>query len=326
MINKFRKIYTDVKIKFVLKRGFSPTKDEMNKARNLFLVEVEARFPFTEQPKPSRFLQYTLAAIAGVFILNSGAVIYADTYDVPTTHPLYTYKRVAEEVKVLTSTSARQPEIEVKIAQRRVKELKQIQAFMHINASSTATTTHSTSSKTSESNTKAQLKLQHRLKKHIQSVENNIYNSEVSRQAIKKELICKELEVVHTDIEILFNNNADRDEIQAKIVKMCRTDEQEQSVPTNDQTQSTPQIKITPKNLPAKVKMKPDIKKEVKNKPPAETEAQVDVKTKENIKVDEGSKKIERTSSFKLDGNTRVEVNPLQNTVINSTIEGILGN
>ncbi|MDQ3015040.1 MAG: hypothetical protein M3Q73_04195, partial [bacterium] len=90
MISKFQKIYTDIKIKIVLKRGLSPTKEEVSKACNLFLVEVETRFPFTEQHKPSRVFHYGIAAIAGILVLNSGALIYADTLDVPTTHPLYT--------------------------------------------------------------------------------------------------------------------------------------------------------------------------------------------------------------------------------------------
>lgn len=223
MISKLRKIYTDVKIKFVLKRGFSPTNDEVNKARNLFLAEVEARFPFTEQPRPSRFLQYTLAAIAGVFILNSGAVIYADTYDVPTTHPLYTYKRVAEEVKVRTASKSRQAKFEIEIAERRVKELKHIQG-MYTTGTSTNTIGLATSSKASTSkngSTRAQIKIQSNLRKHIEAVEKQFERESHTNQTVRKDIVCKELKLVRKEITRLFSTEEDIHEVKDSITKIC---------------------------------------------------------------------------------------------------------
>jgi hypothetical protein len=223
MINKFRQLYTEWMIKRVLHRGFSPSADEIHKAHAAFMTEFERQFPFTEQVKTSYFYHYALAAIAGIFILNGGAVIYADTVDVSTNHPLYSYKRVAEEVKVRTATASKKPEVEIQIAQRRIKEIKHINAQAAITASTTRATASKTEHSTTSSKTssKAQIKLKQNFKKHIEAIETEVEDGQVSKKDnAKRDILCKKLKSVQVDVVALFEQE-DKDEMQQRITKLC---------------------------------------------------------------------------------------------------------
>ncbi len=234
MINKLLQLYTDLNIKRRMRRSFSPTKQEIIEARLAYMVEVERQFPFTEQMRSSGWYHYALAAIVGILILNGSAVIYADTVDVPTTHPLYAYKRVAEEVKVRSASSTNKPEVEIKIAQRRIKELKQINTGTALTASSTASTTGSTN--TIKSKVKTHNELKKNFQKHMDAAEVEIELERTSNKQFKKEVLCNQLEEVKINLSNVLEDD-DRNNIQQKINKFCNSTIQptEQLRKPNDQ-------------------------------------------------------------------------------------------
>jgi hypothetical protein len=201
MKDRILQIYTEWKIKYTLLRDLSPTHPEIQKAHAAFLVELHKQFPTLHK---SRFglMQYAFAIVAGIIILNGGAIIYADTTDVPTSHPLYSYKLLAEEVRVKTASVETQPEVEVKIAERRVKELGELP-------------------KPSASVQKTQKQLRQNFKLRIESVQLNLDKESLSKNSRKKAIVCKELSSINDHLSDIFDDEHDSQSIREKIAHIC---------------------------------------------------------------------------------------------------------
>jgi hypothetical protein len=279
MMDKFRQLYTELVIKRSLRRGLSPSREEVEKAHALFMAEIEKRFPLSEQHSSSGWFHYALAALAGIFILNGGAVIYADTADVAATHPLYTYKRVAEEVKVRTATSAKRPEVEIKIAERRIKEMKFINAQAGITATNTMTASStatssvvlSTTSKPvktiSKNSGKINIQLKQNFQKHMEALEKHIQKEDSSNRQEKKEIVCQKLNDFHKDVIIVLEQEDDKRQFEQRITKLCapkiESNEQIQQKPDPTQTQSNVESGVQFSN-DSHIKTNTDLKIEAK--------------------------------------------------------------
>ncbi len=234
MINKIKDFIQDKKLSRDLRRSFSATPEDMNGARNLFMAHVRSEFPFSNPQQRFSWKMYTTFAVIALFIgLNGGALIYADSANVPVEHPLYSYKRIAEDVRGFTSTPSQKIKLETQLAERRIQEIKKIEedeihkvgknkdkAVITSRATSTATTTISGTStiKKNSKNNKKQKELEmlkKNLEAHLKSIE-----KESEKEKVKTEL-CKD--------------NKNSKELFLKLKKLCAP-AIEQSVGTTSTT------------------------------------------------------------------------------------------
>ncbi|MBX4198597.1 hypothetical protein KW782_04715 [Candidatus Parcubacteria bacterium] len=219
MMDKLRQFFIEGKLKRIFKRDLSASRTDTLHAKLAFMSEIQRQFPFTEQPHQFGWANYAFAALAGIFILNGGALLYADTVDVPADHPLYSYKLVAEEVKVLASSAEAKPKVEVKLAERRIKELKQLQASSPI-ASSTASTTIKI--KNTNQDSKAQKQLKESIKKQLELVEK-------SQIKTKTSMVCNDVTKIQEQITEFFTDESSKIEINQKITNICNTEQKQTS-------------------------------------------------------------------------------------------------
>jgi hypothetical protein len=196
-----------------------------------FLEEIQKQFPALHRSGYG-WTQYAFAIIAGIIILNGGAVIYADTTDVSTSHPLYSYKLLAEEVRVKTASPEKQPEIEVQIAERRIKELRQLTLSEHPTNSSFTNMSSSTKPIIVRpvSVQKTQKQLRDNFKYRIESVELNIDKESATKRASKKAMVCKELSTINNDVVELFENEDDTRIVKEKISHICSSDSEQTQI------------------------------------------------------------------------------------------------
>ncbi len=222
MIKKLLEYIQDKKISRTFKRHFSATQEEMNTTRELFMAHVRSEFPFSNPQSQLSWKMYSAFAVLALFIgLNTGALIYADTANVPVNHPLYTYKRVAEEVRGFTSTPSEKVKLEAQLAERRMQEIERIERSEikksdkkeSITASSTATTTSTTPKKDKIKNLSKKEKELESLKKnlemHLKALEQSADKKPDVKNQIEKSDFCK------TD------GSKKNNELTAKLAKLC---------------------------------------------------------------------------------------------------------
>jgi hypothetical protein len=184
MINKFKDYIEEKNMRADLKRSLSPTPEEMSKAKTLFMAEVRTHFPTPSPYMHHSWKMYaTFAVIALIILGNGGALIYADVANVPIDHPLYSYKRVAEEVRGFTSTQSQKVKLESELAERRIDEIKKIEDHGIIPV--TATTTQKNHKKQKELED-----LRGNLQTHLDSLDHEAEMPEVKKE-IEKTDICK---------------------------------------------------------------------------------------------------------------------------------------
>ncbi|MES2437141.1 MAG: hypothetical protein V4519_03940 [Patescibacteria group bacterium] len=169
MIKKINNYIQDRKITRRAKRDLNPSKEAMNHARLAFMGEVTERFPFAMKSTPKATHHYARFAIAGVvaiLLINSGAVMYADTTNVDAEHPLYSFKLVAEKVQVLASSEEKRAELELKFAERRMVEIEVEEQYTEM---------------PQEAREKKKIMLQAQLEKHMVNAERFIAMKQAKR-------------------------------------------------------------------------------------------------------------------------------------------------
>lgn len=236
MIEKLKQYYTDWKLRNVLKREFSPTQDEMNTARNAFMLHA-GFMPKVRTSTKIVFLRYSLTTVAVVILLNGVATIYADTTDVPPTHPLYEYKLLAEEVKVRTAPAYKRPELEAKLVEKRIKELATLSKASTpvptspANPSTPATSTVSTSTvAVHHPNPHIEATVKQNLKMYLDAVYNaNKQNNKGNKHGNSQKQWLKQQAFCTSDLQsvALLNNSEDNKEITQKIMHLCNSKSQQ---------------------------------------------------------------------------------------------------
>jgi hypothetical protein len=250
MIRKIKNFIQEWTWRRILRRGLSSSKESRENIRQAFLKEVE--YHHGTRKTHHGFAYYAMGVITGVVLINGAALIYADTLDVPVDHPLYNYKIAAEEVKIRTTPAAGRSNVEVKLAERRVKELQQLEknqakekvatkttttvsttSATMIATSSQATSTSATSTSLSKQELKLRKQLKDSLKKHLQAAEDDTKDS-TDDALTQRQTICDELRNVR---ETFFKNDDERNDITENISRFCT------SAATTTSRVNTPEIK-----------------------------------------------------------------------------------
>jgi hypothetical protein len=162
--NEFHTVDNNFREELSRTLNVEPTTSQKKKAKHVFMAEVHSIFdhsPSLSHTKKSPYfsgvsfftshswVKYTAFILVGILVLNGGAVLYADTTNVPITHPLYQYKRVAEYVQLTVASEDKKPELEAKIAERRTQEIRHVAVLqqsgklqIEITATSSGTSTN----------------------------------------------------------------------------------------------------------------------------------------------------------------------------------------
>ena len=127
-----------------MKRYCDPSKDFLNSCRDSFIAKICQEMP---APKANRFslaivwLKYGLGSLFSLILIGSGAVVYADKANVDYNNPLYNFKRLAESIRITIAPVEQLPVLHTELAQRRLDEIKKIEADVEIMTKNMATTT-----------------------------------------------------------------------------------------------------------------------------------------------------------------------------------------
>ncbi len=115
----------------MLRDCFEPDEKFLKECREIFLSKIDERFG--RQPKPMYFpvwqraaFKYGIVSLCGVFLMGSGAAVYADKQNVSYSHPLYPLKRISETVKLTLAPAQSVPALHNEFANRRLEEIKTI--------------------------------------------------------------------------------------------------------------------------------------------------------------------------------------------------------
>ncbi len=187
MIKKLLEFIQDKYISRNLRKSVAPSRTETDQARNIFMKEVHTQFPFQHTRPHFSWKFYTSFAVIALIILNSTALIYADTTNVPVDHPLYTFKRVAEEVRGFTSSPSQKVKLETEFANRRLQELSTI---------STSTPQKKLEHKKDVENIKQDLEV------HLQSLKKKAESKPEVQKEIKESDMCTRLDKTNKNIDL----------------------------------------------------------------------------------------------------------------------------
>jgi len=132
MSNFITRKIEEYRCKKSLRNYFEPGEDFLCEIKKLFLDKI-APEESTKKARHSWFnlpevLKYSLASFFGLIFLGSGAAVYADKTNVDYSHPLYNFKRVAEAMRVNLAPEEQLPILHNELAQRRLDEVKKIEA------------------------------------------------------------------------------------------------------------------------------------------------------------------------------------------------------
>ena len=106
---------------------YKPDKEFKERNKTIFLSAFKSRFVGIPQRAPAfrYFIRGAAFGAALVLVLTAGAT-YADQKNVGATSVLYPLKRTSEAVKVAFTKESEKTEIHLELAERRLKEIKQI--------------------------------------------------------------------------------------------------------------------------------------------------------------------------------------------------------
>lgn len=127
-----------------MKQYFKPDKDFLNACKESFIAKISQEMP---APKANKFslaivwLKYSLGAFFLIILIGSGAVVYADKANVDYNNPLYNFKRLAESVRITIAPQEQLPVLHAELAQRRLDEIKKIEADVAVITEDIATST-----------------------------------------------------------------------------------------------------------------------------------------------------------------------------------------
>jgi hypothetical protein len=172
----------DWKMRHSLAHSFEPSQAQFSLAKKSFLQSVHEEFGLSF--RKTRWVHYSLAIIIGILIVNGSAVIFADTRDVPPESPLYTYKRVGEDIRVVLAPKEKKAEVEASITARRGRELKAVVAEL---ASSTP------QEKDHEDKEQKVKKLKEDIKHDLKNIDDSVKALKPETQNIKKSVVCSNL-------------------------------------------------------------------------------------------------------------------------------------
>lgn len=113
------------KYKALVRKHFEPGKDFSKKSKALFTAKLQEKYG-TKNFIYKRAYSYVLTAFLGLFILGGGAAAFAEKENVNPDHPLYTLKRLAENIQVKVAAKEKKPVLHNKFAQRRLEEVKTV--------------------------------------------------------------------------------------------------------------------------------------------------------------------------------------------------------
>jgi len=115
-----------------VKCRFEPCDEFLNECRNQFLSQLKARHNGRTSVSYLRLnpiLKYGLTGIFSVMILSGGAIVYADKQNVAVGHPLYSLKRIGENIRLTFANSSVRPVIYNELAGRRFQEYAQTKSL-----------------------------------------------------------------------------------------------------------------------------------------------------------------------------------------------------
>lgn len=120
------KFLKNLKYKALLKKHFEPRKEFSKQAKILFIKELQEKYGVNRSFRYKRAYSYVLTAFLGLFILGAGAAVFAEKENVNPNHPLYTLKRLAENIQVKVTSEEKKPMLYNKFAKRRLQEVKTV--------------------------------------------------------------------------------------------------------------------------------------------------------------------------------------------------------
>jgi len=124
MIERIKQYFKDLRLRRLLRRDFVVPKSAMEKTRVLFYEALQNQSARTHTHSSYVFwTRYALTSLFALIFIGGGIVTYADRTDVPATHPLYTYKLLAEEARLQSVPLEKKIDLEIEFAERRIREL-----------------------------------------------------------------------------------------------------------------------------------------------------------------------------------------------------------
>jgi len=108
-----------------LKKHLAPSREFLARTEARFLAHFRTTFPahYRGVPGAMYYIVRGFAGVVGVILALSGGAFYADAANVSPTNMLYPLKRSKEAVELTFTPKTKQPELHLKLAERRLEEL-----------------------------------------------------------------------------------------------------------------------------------------------------------------------------------------------------------
>ena len=186
MSNFITRKIEEYRCKKSLRCYFKPSEEFLCETRKLFLDKIAPEGP-AKKARLSWFnlpevLKYSLASFFSLIFLGSGAAVYADKANVDYNHPLYSLKRVAEAIRIELAPAEQLPVLHTEFAQRRLDEVKKIEAADILIATTTKAVINSDIKKHQETMTK----LRNQMRQEVTIVISEIEEKQVQKISVQK--------------------------------------------------------------------------------------------------------------------------------------------
>jgi len=312
MNNRMKNVITEMKLRAKFARVFKISPAAQEKAKQVFLntltetVGIKNIKPIISPYRT--WARYAIAVIIGVVILNSGAVIYANTANVAPDHPLYSYKRIAEEIELTVTPFEKKAEVEIKLAERRKAELELVvknkkaqkekqedtsnnvvitaTSSVNVTSSSTAVSSTATSTVSTSSNVKKnalkkvdriQKKLEEDLKENVKHIKESVERLPEHKREEKRAVVCPGLIGISKNIVTLTDIEQDIKEFCTQNSGNVDKPEKKATPAINRETKTKAEVKAQ-----ASESIKSDTTQETK-KPEQKTKTEGKVNTEQII-------------------------------------------
>ncbi len=186
MSNFITRKIEEYRCKKSLKRYCEPSEEFLCETKKLFLDKIapeglakKARFSWFNLPE---VLKYGLASFFSLIFLGSGAAVYADKTNVDYSHPLYSFKRLAESVRIIMAPQEQIAILHNEFAQRRFDEMKIIET----KDISVATTTEPVIETNIKKHQETVTKLRSQMSQEVNSVISEIEENRVATTSAQK--------------------------------------------------------------------------------------------------------------------------------------------
>jgi len=162
-----------------------PSEDFLNACKDSFVNKICQKIPAAEAKKLSvavPVLKYGLGTLFSLVFIGSGAAVFADKTNVEYSHPLYSLKRVVEAVRIELAPVEQLAVLHTEFAQRRLDEVKKIEAADILVATTTEAVINADIKKHQETVTK----LRNQMREEVSSVISGIEEKRVQKTSVQK--------------------------------------------------------------------------------------------------------------------------------------------